>query len=163
MLADQAIVDACVSFTTEVALLIAVAVTVYKRSFGGALFILPMAIHYMLKDTMGGVTYFSSSGLLSAMTIMLIIRLCSDQEDIMKLAWACLIVDLIGLGMWAAGQEPYLYAILFIIIYSLSILIIGKGDVRRRDNQNPGWNRMASISGLLHVFRNPKGKKEKAT
>jgi len=122
--------DATITLITESLIVAAVVVAVGRSSLSGLVFILPMAIHYLFKDSLEGVVYFSSSGLLSAMTVCLVIRAFPERRDIMWLALACIVADLVGLAMWAAYLEPYVYAISFIIIYSTSILIIGKGDAR---------------------------------
>lgn len=142
--------DAFISLVTETLLIAAMVVAVCSYSLSGLVFILPMAAHYLLKDSLDAVAYFASSGLIAAMAVCLIIKLCPERKGIMWLALASIVANLIGLGMWAGHQEPYLYATLFIMIYLLSILIMGKGDAKRDDQHSNGVGWLSLPGNILH-------------
>ena len=138
-------------------------ITVWKLSLSGAVFIVPLAIHAMVRNHIpDDILYYASSGVLSVLSFIVLTRIeTKTSESLAWLAAFCIFSDILGLILWRQDQPAMTYNILFIVVYLLSIVIIGKEDGSR----NLTFFRGHSRAGLpIHLFsQHPSGTKKEKT
>ena len=132
----------------ELVLLFAASTTAFKLSRPGALFIIPLAVHYLSTKEITGTPYFLSSSVVAMFSALaLSIRDDDLSERLLFLSFAVIFVNAVGWVMWLTYQPSVLYEFLFMTIYVTAIAIIGIDDGRSTEH-NDGDNGLLGIITL---------------